>query len=201
MKLHTNPASPFCRKVEVVMLETGQREGVEDIFAVGSAVDPSRMPTHINPLGKIPVLVPDEGPAIYDSRVICQYLSERAGATLYPRARLWEVLTLEALGDGISDAAVLMVYEGRTRPEEKRHSPWVEGQWAKIERSLDVLENEWMAVLSGPLNAGQISVACALAYLDFRHGDRDWRPGRDKLATWHAAFAQRDAMQATKPDR
>ncbi len=198
MQFHTNPASPFCRKVDVVLRETGQRDAVTDVSAIGHPTDSSGMPVEINPMGKIPVLTRDDGPALFDSRVICRFLNDRAGAALFPENG-WDILTLEALGDGICDAAVLMVYEARTRPDDMQYAPWVEGQWAKIARALDTLEAGWMSQLAGPLNIGQIAVACALSYLDFRHGDRDWRAGHAALAAWHADFSTRASMEATRP--
>ena len=200
MQLYTNPASPYCRKVDIVLRETGKRDDVTDLSVAGHPTDPATMPTDVNPIGKIPVLVRDDGPAIYDSRVICRFLNDRASGGLYPDIQLWDVLTLEATGDGICDAAVLMVYEGRSRPESARHEPWVEGQWAKIARALDVLEDRWMPLLSSPLNIGQIAVGCGLGYLDFRHADRDWRDGREPLAKWYATFAERASMQDSKLD-
>lgn len=199
MELFTNYASPFCRKVDVILRETGMRAQVRDTSVAGHPTDSSRMPVDTNPLGKIPVLVRDDGPALYDSRVICRYLDALAVAGLYPESRLWDVLTLEATGDGMAEAAVLMVYETRSRPEERRHAPWVEGQWAKVARTLDVLEARWMGILNGPLNAGQISVGCALGYLDFRHGDRDWRSGNAALAGWFEKISERASMRETKP--
>jgi glutathione S-transferase len=158
------------------------------------------MPVTRNPLGKIPVLEREDGPALYDSRVICRYLDDLAGGGLYPaKPRLWETLTLEATGDGIMEAALLMVYEDRTRPEERRFGGWVEGQWAKIDRALDAVEARWMAHLAGPPDASHIAVGCALGYLDFRLAARDWRPGRPALAAWEARFAARPSMQATRP--
>jgi glutathione S-transferase len=131
--------------------------------------------------------------------VICRYLDARAGADLYPPARIWDVLTLEALADGILDAAVLMVYEGRCRPEAGRSADWVEAQWEKVDRALAVLDTRWMSHLSGRLDMGQIAVGCALGYLDFRHGDRAWRQGRAALADWERAFAELPAMRETRP--
>lgn len=200
MKLFHNPASPFVRKVRVVLLETGQDGDVELVPAGGSPVDDANMPVSLNPLGKIPALARDDGPPLFDSRVICRFFDARAGAGLYPEDRLWETLTLEALADGVMDAAVLMVYEARCRPEDKRHAPWVEAQWTKVERALDALEAGWMDHLSGPLDAGQIAVGCALGYLDFRHGPRNWRNGRPALADWEAQLAGRDSMAATRPE-
>ena len=192
--------SPFVRKVKVVLHETGLLPGVELEPAGGTPVAPGTMPVTRNPLGKIPVLEREDGPALYDSRVICRYLDDLAGGRLYPeKPRLWETLTLEATGDGMMEAAVLIVYEDRTRPEEKRFDGWVEGQWAKIARGLDAIEGRWMAHLAGPLDAGQIAVGCALGYLDFRLGPREWRAGRPALADWEKRFAARPAMLATRP--
>lgn len=199
MQLFYGPASPFVRKVVVTLHETGQIEDVELVRAIGTPVDSSAMPISQNPLGKIPTLVRDEGPALFDSRVICRYLDHRAGTGLYPEGRVWDVMTLEALADGIMDAAVLMVYESRCRPEDMIYDFWVEGQWAKVRRALDVLDERWVSHLSGPLDMGQIAVGCALGYLDFRHGDRDWRNGRDGLAKWEGGFARRPSMQQTRP--
>ncbi|MDV7145952.1 glutathione S-transferase [Tropicimonas sp. TH_r6] len=199
MKLFHAPASPFVRKVMVLLHETGQLADVEIVAATGTPVDSAQMPVSENPLGKIPTLVRPSGPALFDSRVICRYLDQRAGSGLFPERRLWEVLTLEALADGIMEAAVLMVYETRCRPEEKVHAPWVEGQWAKIGRALNALEGRWMSHLAGPLDMGQIACGCALGYLDFRLGDRDWRRGRDGVADWERRFASRESMLATLP--
>ena len=197
MQLFDNPASPYCRKVKVLLHETGQIGDVEILFAVGHPIAQAEMPTAHNPLGKIPTLLRDDGPAIYDSRVICRFLNDRAKADLYPEPRIWETLTLEATADGIMEAAVLMVYEARCRPESLRSEDWVEAQWDKTSRALDALETRWMSHLSGPLDIGQIAVGCALGYLNFRHSGRDWRAGRPELASWFAAFEQRSSMQAT----
>ncbi|NBE07480.1 glutathione S-transferase [Paragemmobacter ruber] len=200
MRLYHSPTSPYVRKVMVLLHETGQLGDVERITGSGNPVDPGTAPLEANPLGKVPALERADGPALYDSRVICRYLDDRAGAGLYPTgARLWDTLTVEATGDGILDAALLMVYEGRIRPEEMRFGPWVEGQWAKVDRALDALETRWIAHLEGSLDAGQIAVGCALGYLDFRHDARGWRVGRPRLAAWYAQFAARPSMQATVP--
>ncbi len=200
MRLYHSPTSPFVRKVMVVLHETGQLADVAMISASGTPLDPARMPLAQNPLGKVPALERDDGPALYDSRVICRFLDDRAGGRLYPTApRLWDTLTLEATADGIMEAAVLVVYEGRLRPEAARFAPWAEGQLAKIDRALDALEARWIAHLQGPLDMGQIAIGCALEYLDFRLTDRDWRRTRPQLAAWQAAFARRPAMLATAP--
>ncbi len=200
MRLYDSATSPFVRKVKVVLHETGLLPGVELVPAGGTPVAPGTMPVTRNPLGKIPVLEREDGPALYDSRVICRYLDDLAEGGLYPpKPRLWETLTLEATGDGMMEAAVLMIYEERTRPEERRFDGWVEAQWAKIARALDAIEARWMAHLAGPPDAGHVATGCALGYLDFRLGARDWRAGRPALAAWAARFAERPSMLATRP--
>lgn len=199
MKLHWAPASPFARKCVVCLHETGQFEEVELVLRGGTPLATENMPVAQNPLGKIPTLERDDGPAIFDSRVITRYLDARAGGALYPQARIWETLTLEALADGIMDAAILMTYERRVRPEEIRFADWVEAQWLKISRALETLERQWMSHLEGPLDMGQIGTACALAYLDFRHGERNWRAGHPALADWEKRFSERPSMKATVP--
>lgn len=199
MQLLTAPPSPFARKARVCLVEAGLADEVEEVNVAASALAPDPAITSHNPLGKIPALIRDDGPALYDSRVICRWLDARAGAGLYPEARLWDTLTLEATADGIMDAAVLIVYEHRFRPEPHRSEDWIEGQWDKIARALDTLEARWMSHLAGRLDMGQIALGCALGYLDFRHADRPWRAGRGALDDWFAVFAERPSMQATRP--
>lgn len=199
MKLFHSPTSPYVRKVLVLIAEAGI-EGVEMIAAAGTPIAPDATVIERNPLGKIPALCREDGPTLYDSRVICQYLDSTIGGRFYPgNGRRWDTLVVESTADGILDAALLMVYESRIRPEDKRYAPWVEGQWAKIDRALDVLETRWIDHLNGPLDMGQIAVGCALGYVDFRLGSRDWRKSRPKLAAWEANFAKRPAMLATVP--
>lgn len=204
MRLHMAAASPFARKVMVVLHETGQLGKVEMVPASGTPVAPGTLPVSLNPLGKIPALERPDGPTLYDSRVICRYLVDLAGEPLtgglYPAPpRLWDTLTLEATADGMADAAVLMVYEGRTRPAERQSSEWVEAQWTKVARALDAVEARWMSHLAGPFDCAQIAMGCVLGYLDFRHGGRNWREGRPALSAWEANFAGRASMMATRP--
>lgn len=200
MKLLKAGPSPFVRKVLVTLHETRQIDAVEMVDVTASPLQPDGTLTAANPVGKIPALIRSDGPALYDSRVICRYLDHVAGAELYPESRLWDTLTLEATGDGIMDAAVLIIYEERFRPPELVSMDWVEGQWAKVSRALDALETRWMAHLHGRLDMGHIAIGCALAYLDFRHDVRGWRAGRESLAAWYGKFAERDSMKVTQPD-
>ena len=201
LTLYHSHTSPYVRKVMVLLHEAGLLDRVTLVEnATGTPLDPGRTPVAANPLGKVPTLTRGDGAALYDSRVICQYLDAQAGSGFYPDgARKWDALVLEATADGILDAALLMVYETRLRPEALHFAPFVEGQWAKIDRTLDVIEARWMAYLAGPLCIGQIALACALGYLDLRHSARNWRAGRPALAAWFAQMEARDSLCATHP--
>jgi glutathione S-transferase len=190
--------SPFVRKVRVLMLEAGIAD-VDYVEVTASPMGGEDRVNTANPLGKIPALVREDGPTIYDSNVICRYLDDRAKAGLYPQARLWEVLTLEATADGIMEAALAIVYEKRFRPEELWWDVWFDAQWTKVARALDAVERSWLSHLQGPVHMGQVALGCALGYLDLRHGDRNWREGRPGLAAWYEGFSARPSMTATVP--
>lgn len=200
MKLLMGPTSPFARKVAVVLHELDLVDSVEQEIVTTSPINSDPAVVAANPLGKIPALIRPDGPALYDSRVICRYLDSLAGGTLYPQARLWDTLTLEAMGDAIMDAGVSMIYEIRMRPDDKQWDGWTEAQWAKVTSAMDALEARWMSHLAGPLDMGQIAVACALSYIDFRQGHRGWRDARPQLAAWLDVFSQRASMQKTPPE-
>ncbi|CUI01439.1 glutathione S-transferase [Leisingera aquaemixtae] len=197
MKLTYSQASPFARKVVVLLRETGQLQDVEILDVTTTPLSPSPDVKASNPLAKIPALERNDGPALYDSRVICAYLDERAGGKLYSRG--WDSKVLEATADGIMDAAVLMSYEKRLRPEDKQWDGWLDAQRDKVLGGCAALNARWMSHLRGPLDIGQIAVACALAYVDFRHPDTNWRQGNEALAEWLETFESRPSMQATKP--
>src|SRR6056297_1133317 len=200
MKIISAKPSPFGRKVKVTLIETGLIDHAELAEVATTPMPTDPQVAAANPVGKIPALIRDEGPAIYDSRVICRYLDAQAGTGLYPEARLWETLTLEATADAIMDAAILMVYEHRFRPENMVFDQWLDAQWSKIARSVRALNERWMSHLNGPMDMGHIAIGCALGYLDFRHSERGWRKGNDALDDWFAVFSERDAMKATAPD-
>jgi len=197
MRLLISPASPFVRKVRALLRETGLLDQVEEVNVTTTPLASDPTVLAVNPIGKIPALMRDDGPALYDSRVITRFLNEVAGAALYPEGQIWDVLTLEATADGIMEAAVLMTYELRFRPEAQQSAAWTEAQWAKASRAVAAINDRWMGHLAGPVNIGQISVGCALSYLDLRHDLRNWRAGNADLAAWHAAWVLRDSMVAT----
>ena len=197
MKLLMSPASPFARKCRVLLREANLLDTVEEVNVSTSPTATDPTVASANPLGKIPALLRDHGPALYDSRVITRFLDDHAGTRFYPDGRLWEVLTLEATADGIMEAALAITYEGRMRPEDKQFPTWMDAQWAKVTAATGAIEARWMSHLTGPLDMAQIAVGCALAYLDLRHDARGWRTDRPDLAAWHATFMTRPAMQAT----
>ena len=199
MKLLMSPASPYVRKVRVLLRETLLLDAVEEVEVSTNALATDASVAAANPTGRIPALVRGEGPAIFDSRVITRFLNDHANADLYPSSRLWEVLTLEALADGIMDSAVGITYEVRLRPVEKQYDVWMDAHWDKVARAVAAINERWMSHLAGPLDMGQIGVACALGYLDLRHDARNWRNGNAALAEWFTAFSARGSMIATKP--
>ncbi len=198
MQLLVSPASPFVRKVRVLLRELDMLTQVAEVDVATTPFASAPEVVAANPIGKIPALIRDDGPAIYDSRVITRFLNDLAKANLYPETRIWEILTLEATADAIMDATVSMSYEARLRPQEQQSPDWVEAQWAKASRAINAVNNRWMSHLNGPLNIGQIAVACALSYVDLRHNNRGWRNANKALASWHADFADRDSMLETK---
>lgn len=198
MKLLVAGPSPFVRKVRVLIHETNQQSAIEEVNVVASPTGPDAELIAANPSGKIPALIRDDGPAIYDSRVICRFLDARVGSGLYPDARIWETLTLEASADALMDAAVLMVYEERFRKEGERSQSWLEGQADKVERILSATNTRWMSHLSGPMDMSHIAIGCALGYLDLRQPDNDWRGRHDGLARWFEVFDARPPMNDTR---
>jgi len=197
MKLIYAPTSPFVRKVMVLLHETGQLDNVEIQPVATTPLSTADDAKAANPLGKIPALVRDDGPTLYDSRVICAYLDDRAGSGLY--AGGWDSMVLEATADGIMDAAVAAVYERRMRPEDKQWDDWVDAQMGKVLGACSALNARWMSHLKGPFDIGHIAVGCALGYVDFRQPDSNWRYGNEALADWFAEFESRPSMQATQP--
>jgi glutathione S-transferase len=200
MKLYTNPASPFARKVRVVARELDLVRLVEEINV--DRRDLGDGFRHVNPLGKIPVLVLKDSSTLVDSPVICEYLNELGGGALFPSAndpRLaplrWRALTLQALGDGVCDAAVARNLEV-LRPPELQSEAMIQRHLHAVASSLDILERGGFAE---PWTIGEIAVACALGYLDFRIPEFSWRDGRPKLRNWYEKVAQTPSMKDTWP--
>ncbi len=197
MKLYTSPTTPFGNKILVLLHEADLLAKVAVEVVAGTPLDLGSLPVAHNPLGKIPVLVLDDGTAVYDSRVISRFLDDHFGLGIYPTgAALWPALAREAAIDGIIESAVSMAYEVRLRPENLRFDGWIDAQWAKVTRTLDMFE---AAPPTGEIKMEHIALACALAYLDFRHDARGWRDGRPRLAVWQGVMAGRESMRSTQP--
>jgi glutathione S-transferase len=200
MRLFHSPASPFVRKVLVAARERGIEDRIEVVPTGVTPVNRDAAIAAHNPLGKIPTLVLEDGTAVFDSRVIVEYLDGLpGGARLIPEggpARL-KALTLQALADGLCDAAVALRYETAVRPEALRWPDWSASQTMKVVASLDALERDWAGHLATTLDIGAVAAACALGYLDYRFASLGWREGRPALAAWQAEFAKRPSMQAT----
>ena len=201
MKLMYSPTSPYVRKVMVLAIERGLDRKIVRLATTASPVGENKALDKANPLAKVPALELDNGLVLFDSPVICEYLdSKHRGDKVFPAsgARRWKALRQQALADGILDAALLVRYESFMRPENLRWPEWMAGQKKKFMQGLDALEKE-AKDLAGGLTIGQITVACALGYLDFRYADLNWRKGRPKLAAWFDKFSRRKSMQATVP--
>ncbi len=199
LTIRTGMGSPFGRKTRIAVSVLGLDGKVKiEPASTQDAADPI---SKQNPLGKVPVLLLEDGGTLFDSPVILEYLDALAGGgKIVPRdgkAR-FEALRLEALADGILDASILIVYEGRYRPKEKHEQKWLDMQAGKVARGLAALEAAPPG-LDAPPNVGQITVACALGYRDFRFGE-SWRRDHPRLAAWLETFAARvPAFNATVP--
>jgi glutathione S-transferase len=196
MKLHYSPTSPYVRKVNVLAIELEIDEQIERILT--NPWEPDETLLGNNPLSKVPTLISDDGMVLFDSPVICEYLdSEYGGHRLIPATgeERWQALCLQALADGILDAAILRFLE---RNRETPWPDWDASQKETVELALGVLEGE-VASWSDSLSIGHITAAVALGYLDFRFGDEGWRADRPALTEWYARFSQRPSMIATIP--
>jgi len=200
MKIFHAPASPFVRKCLVAADELGLRERIELVPATAHPVNRDQSVVAHNPLGKIPTLITDDGAALHDSRVICEYLNALGRGNLIPRdgpAR-WAVLVEQSLADGLMDAAVLARYETALRPEPLRWNDWLDGQLAKVGSALDALDAR-AAAFGDRVDLGTIAFGCALGYLDFRFAALGWRNTRPNAAAWFERFGARKSMVATRP--
>jgi glutathione S-transferase len=198
MLLRATPMSPFGRKVRMAISRLGLWDRIEMVKA--DPMDANDVLRRDNPLGKIPTLITDDGKAVYDSRVILEYLDHLAGGgrlipTTWP-ARV-ETLTLQAMADGVMDACILIVYEARHRPEALHHQPWLDYQRGKVVRGLTAFAKQ--PVDPAKFDVGTITAACMLGYLDLRK-QVDWRPEFPALVQWLNQFrAKHPEFDATAP--
>ena len=198
MKLRFSPTSPYVRKVMVCGIELGLADRIEKISTNPWDTD-TDLPAD-NPLGKVPALVTDDHTTYFDSPVICEYLDSLSDqATLFPSQgeTRWRALRLQAMVDGILDACVARLLEGK-RAVDMQSQSWLERQQRTVQRALDALEREapeW----GSDLTIGQVSVGCALGYVAFRFPADDWPTGRSHLSDWYDLSSDRDSMQQTVP--
>jgi glutathione S-transferase len=188
MKLRSSPASPFGRKVSIAAAILELQADL--VIEPADTTDPADSVRRQNPLGKIPVLIAADGTVLYDSPVILEYLDHCAGGgriiPAHGGAR-FTALRLQALGDGILDAAILRVYEARWRRVEHHEPKWLAHQAGKMTRALAALEAQPPGLDATP-HVGQITTACALGYLDLRFGG-EWRADHPHLVDWLDGFA------------
>jgi len=189
MQLRHSQSSPFVRKVKLAAHVLGFANQLELVET--NTMDAGDAIRSVNPLGKIPAL-DDAGTVLYDSRVIVEYLDAKAGGgKIIPAAgpARFETLTRAALMDGIMDAAILVVYEGRMRPADKYVESFVTFQREKIQRGLEAIAASAPSYQNGAMpDAGEIALACVLDYLDFRK-QLNWRDHAPGLQGWLADFA------------
>ena len=197
LTLRSSPLSPFGRKVRIAADMLGLSDRIEVTAADTS--NPEDDLRRQNPLGKIPVLIAEDGTSLYDSRVILDYLDHLAGGgRIVPTGDArFAALTHQALFDGLMDASILRVYEARWRPAEHHVQAWLDHQTGKVERTLAHAETA-LSTPAASLHVGHITQACALGYLDFRFGGT-WRQEHPKLVAWLDDFAARvPSFAATK---
>ncbi len=198
MQLFHSPTSPFARKVMACAIAHDLDKQIKTVIS-----NPHESPADLlaaNPLSKIPCLITDDGMALFDSPVICEYLDSLGGAVpLFPRpgGGRWKALKQQALADGILEAALIRRGEAGRPPDAARLAV-IARQQAAMDRSLDELERD---LPQKGLDIGTISVVCALGYLDLRFPADDWRIGRPQLAAWFVAASEHPALARTAPPR
>ena len=195
MKLHYSATSPYVRKVIACALACGTLDQITRIETNPHVSPPDLLA--VNPLSKVPCLVTQDGFALFDSPVICEYLDAVGGGSLFPPpgAARWRALRFQAIGDGIMDAAVLRRMD-MARPTEAARDVAMARQRDAMVRALDMLQAD---PPPNHLDIGAITVACALGYLDLRFASDAWREGRAKLAQWYEAMSARPEISGSAP--
>ena len=197
LKLHWSPKSPYVRKVMVCARELGLVERLELVRSVAAMLKPNPAIMADNPLSKIPTLVREDGSTLFDSVVICEYLNDLAGGTLFPQQgeAKWQALRWHAFGDGLLDALILWRNE---REREVPLQPLLDAFELKTRAALKLLDAEAQALDAAPLSIGTITIGCALGYMDYRFGPFGWRDQAPHLAAWYATLSQRPSFQSTE---
>jgi glutathione S-transferase len=199
MKLYWSSRSPFVRKVMIFAHECGLAARIECVRTLVAMTRPNADLLPVNPLGKIPTLVLDDGSVFYDSTVICEYLdSLHGGHRLFPEAgpARWIALRRHALGNNLTDN--LMLWRNEILRPPAQQSPEILAAFElKVRNAVAALDHEAAALATEPVGIGHIAIACALGYIDFRFAHLGWRSGHDRIARWYDTFAQRLSMTHT----
>lgn len=198
LRLHWSPKSPYVRKVLICAHELGLADRLELVRSVAAMSKPNARLMQDNPLSKIPTLVLEDGFALFDSAVICEYLNELGAGTLFPRAGSdkWQALRWHAFGDGLLDALILW------RNERERTTPLpalLDAFELKTRAALKQLDDEAQALNETAFSIGHIALGCALGYLDYRFDTFGWRAQAPRLAEWYAEIGTRPSFQTTEP--
>lgn len=198
MKCYATANSPYARKVRIAAFETGLGDEVE--WEMITREQRAEMIPAVNPLGKVPVAVLDNGTILYDSPVLCAYVdSLNSGEKLIPESgdERWAVLTLEALGDGLGEAVIATSQE-KNKPDDKRTQAVVDRQSGKVNSALSALNNA-AGDFRDPPKMGEIAVACSLGYMEFQDVIPGWRENYPVLATWYTEIQKRQSFIRTAP--
>lgn len=201
MRLYWSARSPFVRKVSIVAAETGTADRIERVVAAIAQPKVNPELLALSPVGKIPLLVRDDGMTLLDSRVICEYLdSLHSGPKLFPDGEMhWAALRWQALGDGLLEQLLLWRNES-LRPDGERSEAYMQGYATRFMAGFDALEREAAALAAAPFSIGHVAIGCMLGFADFRFEDLQWRDGRPRLAACYADFAARPSTRANPAD-
>jgi len=194
MKLFFSPTSPYVKKVLISADELGLSNKIELLPAKASPVLRDQNIVAKNPLGKVPTLLTDDGLVLFDSRVICEYLNDIANGPLFPQDKRakWDAIAMQALGDGLLDAALLARYESFLRPQEFLWKDWESGQIDKVMSALADFESNTLQ--DSVFHIGHISLLCGLSYLDLRFDYLNWRTSHPKLSAWFEKNSKRKSF-------
>ncbi len=199
MKLYWSSRSPFVRKVMIFAHECRLADRIECVRTLVAMSRPNIDLLHVNPTGKIPTLVLDDGTVLYDSTVICEYLdSQHSGRRLFPESGLgrWTALRRHALGNNLTDN--LMLWRNEMLRLQPQQSPDTLAAFEmKVRNAVAALDREASALAAEPVGIGHVAIGCALGYIDFRFAHLGWREGNNHIAGWYETFALRPSMTLT----
>lgn len=201
MKLFCSNTSPFARKATICADVLHLTDQIERIVVATTVIQPHDQLAATNPMIKLPTLVLDDGQVLYDSRVICEYLSSLVeGQTIFPEGKAkWTALTWQATGDGLLDAGLAARYEMALRPKEYQWDGWFQAQMKKVVGCMKVIESNVSTLSTTQLTIAEISIACGLGFLDFRFKEMDWRAQFPQTAVWFGQISHLPAIKNSVP--